>query len=99
MNAVADVPAQSTLHTDDVYTWQSIPTPLGERYELEWPIAPDGSCRGVVLGAGPYYDAYIEVRFGMECTTQWAQMEFETAGAARAWVQNQMVAWPGTIDP
>jgi hypothetical protein len=99
MTTVAGVPAESILHTDGVYTWHSIPTPLGERYELEWPTVPCDDCRGVVVQTGPYYDAYIEVRFGTGSTTQWAQMQFQTAGAARAWVQNHMVACPGTTAP
>jgi hypothetical protein len=91
MTTAVEMPAESSLHTDDVYTWECIPTPLGERYELKWCTERNGDCRGIVMQTGPYYDAYIEVRFGTGSTTQWAQMQFETAGDARAWVQNHMV--------
>lgn len=94
MAALSSESAETVLHTDDVYTWRYIPTAIGERYELDWPVAPCGDCRGVVLRTGPYYDAYIEVRFGTGNTTEWARTQFPTAGAARAWVQNHMFSRP-----
>jgi hypothetical protein len=91
MISAAMVSSASALHTDDVSIWQDIPTPQGERYELEWPAVSSGSWRGVVVQTGLLFDAYIEVRFGSGTTTRWAQMQFRAAGDARAWVHNHMV--------
>ena len=99
MNAVLGTPSETRLCTDDVYTWRSIPTPLGEHYEMVWPTAPCGDCRGVVQQTGPYYDAYIEMHSDNGSTIRWAQVQFQTAADARAWVQNHVVAWPDTPVP
>jgi hypothetical protein len=90
MNAVVGIPAETRLCTDDVYTWQFTPTPLGEHYELVWPTALCGDCRGVVQQTGPYYDAYIEMHTDTGSAIRWAQMQFQTSADARAWVQNHM---------
>jgi hypothetical protein len=91
MNSVTMLSCASTLHTHGVCTWQDTPTALGERSELEWLAASCGNCRGVVVQTGPYFDAYIEVRFGSGTTIRWAQMQFRAAGDARTWVENQII--------
>jgi hypothetical protein len=89
----ADTPAgDAELHLDDLYTWHYTPTSIGERYEMRWQAGPCHDCVGVVVREGPYYDAYIEVRDGDQTKVQWAATQFRTAGDARAWVQNHMIA-------
>ena len=76
---------------DQHYPWDDRSAPLLERYELDWQIAPGRDCHGVVVRVFDSYYAYIEIRDHMRTTARWARKLFQTAAAARAWVQDQLL--------
>ena len=46
---------------------------------------------GIVVRVFSIYYAYIEIRDQMRTTERWARELFQTAAAARAWVQDQLL--------
>jgi hypothetical protein len=72
------------------YAWDNRSTPILERYELNWQTAPGRDCHAIVVRVFDIYYAYIEIRDHMRTTERWAQEPFQTAAAARAWVQDQL---------
>jgi hypothetical protein len=75
---------------DQRYPWDDRSTPLLERYELDWQTARGRDCHAVVVRVFDSYYAYIEIRDQMRTTARWARKLFQTAAAARAWVQDQL---------
>jgi hypothetical protein len=73
------------------YPWDDLSTPILERYELDWQIAPGRDCHGVVVRVFDIYYASIESRNHMRTTERWAREPFHTAAAARAWVQDHLL--------
>ena len=72
------------------YPWDDRSTPILERYELDWQTAPGRDCHGIVVRVFSIYYACIEIRDQMRTTERWARELFQTAAAARAWVQDQL---------
>jgi hypothetical protein len=72
------------------YPWDDRSTSLLERYELDWQIAPGRDCHGVVVRVFDICYASIEIRDDMRTAERWAREPFQTAAAARAWVQDQL---------
>jgi hypothetical protein len=75
------------------YPWENQSTPTLERYELDWQAAPGRDCHGVVMRVFDIYYASIEMRDRTRTTERWAREAFRTAGAARAWVQDQLFSY------
>ena len=75
------------------YPWDNRSTPFLERYELDWQIAPGRDCHGVVVRVFDIYYASIESRDHMRTAERWAREPFQTAAAARIWVQDQLLKY------
>ena len=75
------------------YPWDDRSTPILERYELDWQIAPGHDCQGIVARVFSIYYAYIESRDHVRTTERWAREPFQTAAAARTWVQDQLLKY------
>jgi hypothetical protein len=75
------------------YPWDDRSTPILERYELDWQIGAGRDCHGVVVRVFDIYYAYIESRDHVRTTERWAREPFQTAAAARAWVQDQLFCY------
>ena len=73
------------------YPWDDRSTPVLERYELDWQTAPGRDGHGIVVRVFSIYYAHIEIRDQMRTTERWAREPFQTAAAARAWVQDQLL--------
>ena len=73
------------------YPWDDRSAPNLERYELDWQTAPGRDCHGIVVRVFSTYYACIEIRDQMRTTERWARELFQTAAAARAWVQDQLL--------
>jgi hypothetical protein len=82
------------------YPWDDRSAPNLERYELDWQITPGRDYHGIVMQVLGIYYACIEIRDQMRTTERWARELFQTAAAARAWVQDQLLGQvPSIADP
>ena len=73
------------------YPWDDRSAPNLERYELDWQTTPGRDYHGIVVRVFSIYYACIEIRDQMRTTERWARELFQTAAAARAWVQDQLL--------
>ena len=73
------------------YSWDDRSAPNLERYELDWQTTPGRDYHGIVVRVFGIYYACIEIRDQIRTTERWARELFQTAAAARAWVQDQLL--------